>query len=53
MKLISKIAVSVLALSAVATSCTKNFEDINTNPNKLNYGDIQAYNCCESIIYTM
>ena len=53
MKLISKIAVSVLALSAVATSCTKNFEDINTNPNKLNYGDIQAYNCYESIIYTM
>lgn len=51
MKLIGKIAISVLAVSGLA-SCTKNFEEINTNPNKLNYGDIKAYNCFESIIYT-
>lgn len=41
------------ATIVAAASCTKNFEEINTNPNKLNYGEIKANNCFESIIYEM
>ncbi len=53
MKLITKISLSVLTVSAMLISCTKDFEKINTNPNKLVHGSIQGYNCFESIIYTM
>lgn len=40
-------AAAALGISA----CTNNFEEINTNPNKIGYGDIQAYNCFEPILY--
>ena len=32
-------------------ACTLNFEEINTNPNKITHGDIKAYNCFEPIVY--
>ncbi|MBQ9892875.1 MAG: SusD/RagB family nutrient-binding outer membrane lipoprotein [Bacteroidales bacterium] len=34
-----------------AASCTKNFEQINHNPNRITYGDIQAQNMFEPLIY--
>lgn len=52
MKTIRNIIVVGAALLGMA-ACTKNFEEINTNPNKVNYGDIQAYNCYEPIFYGM
>ena len=36
-----------------ALSCTKNFEATNTNPNKINYGDIQAHNMFEPNLYLL
>ena len=43
----------VLAIAAVAViaSCTKNFEEINHNPNKVTYGDVQASNMFEPLVY--
>lgn len=43
----------LLAIAAVAViaSCTKNFEEINHNPNKVTYGDVQASNMFEPLIY--
>ena len=32
----------LLAGALASTSCTSNFDDINTNPNKMTVGDIQA-----------
>lgn len=46
----TNIILSVAALLAFS-ACTKNFEEINTNPNGISYGDIQAYNCFEPILY--
>ena len=48
-------AIRLFAIAAAcmltAASCTKDFEEINRNPNKLTYGDIQAYNMLESLEY--
>ena len=41
----------LLAASLLGTSCTTNFEDINTNPNKMTVGDIEASRMLEPIIY--
>ncbi|MCI1640819.1 MAG: SusD/RagB family nutrient-binding outer membrane lipoprotein [Bacteroidales bacterium] len=48
-----KIIYIILLASSVfgLASCTNNFEDINTNPNKINYGQIESYNCFEPILY--
>ena len=46
----TNIFLSVAVLLAFS-ACTKNFEEINTNPNGISYGDIQAYNCFEPILY--
>ena len=50
MKAIRIIFASVLVLAASA-SCTKNFEEINTNPNTLTEGQLAATNCIEPILY--
>lgn len=50
MKAIRLIFASVLVLAATA-SCTKDFEKINTNPNKVTMGQISALNCIEPILY--
>ena len=41
---------TVLALMATA-SCTKNFDKINTNPNKLQYGEAPATSMFEPLLY--
>ena len=41
----------LLAASLLGTSCTTNFEEINTNPNKMTVGDIEASRMLEPIIY--
>ena len=47
-----KIFAAAAALCLIgAASCTKNFEQINHNPNKLTYGDISANNMFEPLIY--
>ncbi len=40
-----------LAIVLGLASCTKNFEDINSDPNRITNGQIQAYNCFEPILY--
>ena len=50
MKSIKTIFASVLVLAATA-SCTKDFEKINTNPNRVTMGQISASNCIEPILY--
>lgn len=52
MKTIKTAALALMAAAAMV-SCTRNFEEINTNPNTLNYGEIKAYNCIEPLIYGM
>lgn len=44
------VAFAVLGLGLV--SCTGNFEEINTNPNKNTVGTVQAYNLFEPIFYS-
>lgn len=41
-----------IALSAIATSCTGDFEEINTNPNTLLVGQLQPYSVFEPNLYT-
>lgn len=41
----------IIAAAVLVTACTNDFEEINTNPNKINYGEIQAYNCFEPLLY--
>lgn len=41
----------LLAGALASTSCTSNFDDINTNPNKMTVGDIQASRMLEPILY--
>ena len=50
MKTLKILAICSLSLLAVA-SCTKNFEQTNHNPNKVTYGDIQASNMFEPLVY--
>ena len=52
MKALKLFAVTALCLIGIS-SCTTNFEEINKNPNKLTYGDIQAYNMLEPLLYGM
>lgn len=40
-----------LALSALTISCTKDFDRINTNPNKIEYGAVQPSSLFESLLY--
>ncbi len=51
MKRLNKILVLPFLILYSLTSCTNNFEEINTNPNKLLVGDINAYNCFEPLLY--
>src|SRR5690554_2866442 len=48
-----KIILSVLAIIFLCSthSCTENFEEINTNPNRTLVGMIQAANMFEPILY--
>ena len=46
-----KIFFAGAAVLAAAVSCTKDFEEINTNPNKLTLGQISAVNCMEPLMY--
>lgn len=50
MKAIRIFFASLLALAATV-SCTKDFEKINTNPNKITLGEISASNCIEPLLY--
>lgn len=50
MKAIRILFASLLALAATV-SCTKDFEKINTNPNKITLGEISASNCVEPLLY--
>ena len=50
MKNIKSIIAASVSLGCLV-SCTHNFEDINTNPNKFLFGQEKAYNCVEPIIY--
>lgn len=50
MKAIKLFIASALILAATV-SCTKDFEKINTNPNKVTMGQISASNCLEPILY--
>lgn len=47
---ISLIAVAAAALS-VGTGCTKDFEEINTNPNNMSEGMATPYNMLEYLLY--
>ncbi len=49
MKAIRFITAALVAMAAAA--CTNDFEEINTNPNTITEGQIQAYNCFEPIVY--
>lgn len=52
MKIIHAISAGCLvAGSLLATACTTDFEDINTNPNKMVVGDIQPANVFEPLLY--
>lgn len=50
MKLIKKISLIFIAFVALI-GCTANFEEINTNPNSITVGQIQAYSMFEPILY--
>lgn len=50
MKKIRLIIASVVFIGFIS-ACTKNFEEINTNPNRTLVGMIQAYNMFEPILY--
>lgn len=42
----------ILACMALASfSCTKDFEEINTNPNKINFGDASPSSLLEPLVY--
>lgn len=50
MKQLNKILILVFS-SIVLYGCTSDFEETNTNPNKLTVGSVQAYNMFEPILY--
>lgn len=50
MNAINKILISGIVLTGLF-SCTKNFEDINTNPNRPEVDDISAYGMFEPLLY--
>jgi hypothetical protein len=50
MKKFTRILLTVLALGTLV-SCTANFEEINTNPNKTTVGSIQATGMFEPLLY--
>lgn len=41
----------VLAVAGMFSACTSNFEDINTDPNKMNLGDLHALGLFEQLVY--
>ena len=49
-KTIRNITLSIIALSMLG-SCTKDFEEINTDPNKITVGNIQPYSLVEALLY--
>lgn len=52
MKIIHAIhAGCLVAASLLATACTTNFEELNSNPNKMVVGDIQPANVFEPLLY--
>lgn len=52
MNLKSKIIISsVLLMSGFGVSCSHDFEEINTDPNKMNVGDLEPYGMFESLLY--
>lgn len=50
MRNIKLLSASLVLLGAV--SCTLNFEDLNTNPNKITVGQVKAYNVFEPLLYS-
>lgn len=42
---------ATILISGLAASCTHDFEEINTDPNKMNVGDLQPYGMFESLLY--
>ena len=50
MRNIRLLGASLVLMGAV--SCTLNFEDLNTNPNKITVGQVKAYNVFEPILYS-
>ena len=53
MKTIIRLAAAAAMTVLGALSCTKNFEGINTNPNKIGYDDIMAHNMFEPNLYLL
>ncbi len=51
MKRLNIIMVLPFLILCCLVSCTRNFEEINTNPNKLLVGEVNAYNCFEPLLY--
>ena len=43
---------SVLLASSLSTGCTHDFEETNTDPNKMLVGDLQPYGMFENLFYT-
>ena len=43
---------AAIALTAIATSCTGDFEETNVNPNTLLVGQLQPYSVFEPNLYT-
>lgn len=41
----------LIALFSLQTACTTDFEEINTNPNKMTVGDLQPSNMFEPLLY--
>lgn len=46
-----KIIIATIVFALVNHACTSDFEDINTNPNTTNVGDIQATGMFEPLLY--
>lgn len=53
MKLKNKLYISAaIFMGVMGASCTHDFEEINTDPNKMNVGDLQPYGMFESLLYS-
>lgn len=48
-----KVKFFVMISLLLPVACTRNFEEINKNPNRLNFGEIKACNCFEQLIHVM
>lgn len=52
LKLKSYIGASLFALATLASGCTHEFVEANTDPNKMLVGDLQPYGMFENLFYT-